>query len=133
MSTIRELLIVALVMACGSRSAPMSSPAPAEPAPTESPTPTEPAPIEQAPPPSLPSTSPQADGGPCLTSDDCTSGICEGQGCDDRTPGRCAPKQRGCTRDLRPFCGCDGVTFSASGACPGKRYKAKGACAATAP
>ena len=131
----RELLIAALLMACGPRSA-STPPAPADPAPTESPTPTEPAPAEPATPPTPPTAPPtgsQADGGPCLQADDCASGVCEGQGCDASTPGVCAAKQRGCTRDLRQYCGCDGTTFQASGSCPGKRYKAKGACAASAP
>ena len=69
-----------------------------------------------------------ADGGACLSSTDCTSGICEGEGCDTDSPGVCAPQQRGCTRDLRPYCGCDGQTFRTSGSCPGRRYAHKGAC-----
>ena len=42
--------------------------------------------------------------------------------------GKCAPKNRACTKDLRAYCGCDGQTFKASGSCPGQRYSAKGAC-----
>ncbi|HLL21111.1 MAG TPA: hypothetical protein VK427_03220 [Kofleriaceae bacterium] len=70
----------------------------------------------------------KADGSPCLTADECTSGVCEGQGCGDSTPGTCAAKSRPCTRDLRTYCGCDGKTFQASGSCPLRRYAAKNKC-----
>jgi hypothetical protein len=63
-----------------------------------------------------------------LISSDCESGVCEGQGCSDATPGKCAPRSRGCTRDLREYCGCDGKTFRSSGSCPGARFSAKSAC-----
>ncbi len=64
----------------------------------------------------------------CNATADCAADmICEGQGCGDME-GRCVPKQRACTRDLRPYCGCDGVTFRASGSCPGARYRSQGAC-----
>jgi hypothetical protein len=68
------------------------------------------------------------DGATCLAAADCASGICEGEGCTDDRPGRCAPKSRACTRDLRQYCGCDGQTFGASGSCPGRRYAATGTC-----
>ncbi len=71
---------------------------------------------------------PQADGASCLSGADCASGICEGLGCDEETPGVCMPQMRPCTRDLRPYCGCDGETFRTSGSCPGKRYASKDAC-----
>jgi len=74
-------------------------------------------------------STPRPDGEACLQSTDCASGICEGQGCSDDTPGRCMPKARGCTRDLRAYCGCDGKTFRASGSCPLQRYASKGTCA----
>jgi len=75
-------------------------------------------------------TSGAADGTPCLQDSNCASGICEGKGCGDDTPGKCASKARGCTRDRRTYCGCDGVTFYGSGSCPGKRYLDAGACPA---
>jgi hypothetical protein len=75
-------------------------------------------------------SSPGADGSPCLQASDCASGICEGQGCADDAPGKCASKARGCTRDRRPYCGCDGATFYGSGTCPGKRYSAAAECPA---
>ena len=70
----------------------------------------------------------KADGASCLASEECTSGICEGEGCGDTKPGTCAPANRACTRDLRPYCGCDGVTFRTSGSCPGRRFAYKGEC-----
>jgi hypothetical protein len=67
-------------------------------------------------------------GAPCLAGADCESGVCEGMGCGDDQPGVCAARERGCTRDLRPFCGCDGETFRASSSCPGRRYAHPGPC-----
>ena len=37
-------------------------------------------------------------------------------------------RQRKCTLDLRPYCGCDGVTFRTSGSCPGQRFSARAEC-----
>ncbi len=68
------------------------------------------------------------EGQSCLDGAECASGVCEGQGCGDDAPGTCAPKGRACTKDLRPYCGCDGKTFKTSGSCPGRRYAAKGSC-----
>jgi len=70
----------------------------------------------------------KADGASCLAGAECASGVCEGQGCGNDTPGTCMPAARRCTRDLRPYCGCDGKTFRTSGSCPGQRYAAKGEC-----
>ncbi len=65
----------------------------------------------------------------CLQSSDCGDGmICEGQGCDDDQPGVCVASARACTRDLKPYCGCDGTTFLSSGSCPGQRYQAAMPC-----
>ena len=69
-----------------------------------------------------------ADGASCLSGDECSSGTCEGEGCGDDTPGVCMSNDRPCTRDLRPYCGCDGETFRTSGSCPGKRYSARDFC-----
>lgn len=90
--------------------APVEEPAPVEPIPAE-PVPAEPAPILN-----------------CLSGADCPSGVCEGLGCDDDHPGVCAEEMRACTRDLRPYCGCDGQTFLAGGNCPLQRYRNKGPC-----
>jgi hypothetical protein len=135
---LRGLLIAAFLIACGGpRSSTMTAPPPpAEPAPSETATPTEPAAQTPTTPAQTQPQPPQgaaADGAACLKNEDCASGTCEGQGCDDAHPGVCAPKTRACTRDLRPYCGCDGKTFSTSGTCPGRRYQAKGACTASAP
>ena len=84
--------------------------------------------------PTPPSTQPpveqakKTDGASCLAGDECSSGICEGQGCGEATPGKCMPRGRGCTRDLRTYCGCDGKTFRSSGSCPGRRYSATNSC-----
>lgn len=64
----------------------------------------------------------------CLSDADCDGGVCEGEGCGDDQPGVCASPDRMCTRDARPYCGCDGQTFSSSGSCPGRRYASKGKC-----
>jgi hypothetical protein len=71
-----------------------------------------------------------ASGGACLQGSDCSSGVCEGEGCGDDAPGVCAPAQRSCTRDRRPYCGCDGETFFSSGSCPGARFSQRGMCSA---
>lgn len=71
---------------------------------------------------------PQPDGEACLQATDCESGVCEGRGCTDEEPGVCMSAQRMCTRDYRPYCGCDGTTFHGSGTCPGQRYLHEGTC-----
>jgi hypothetical protein len=64
----------------------------------------------------------------CLSTADCPEGsVCEGLGCGDDQPGRCMG-MRPCTRDLRMYCGCDGVTFGSSGSCPGRRFAHEGEC-----
>ncbi|MCB9663974.1 MAG: hypothetical protein H6732_07660 [Alphaproteobacteria bacterium] len=69
------------------------------------------------------------DGAPCVRAADCRSGICEGQGCSASSPGTCQPRERMCTMDVRPYCGCDGRTFTAtSGSCPGRRFRSAGPC-----
>lgn len=73
------------------------------------------------------------DGAACLKASDCASGVCEGHGCTDTTPGTCAPAERACTRDRRPYCGCDGETFYSSGSCPGRRYARQGTCGDVVP
>lgn len=63
----------------------------------------------------------------CLKGSECLSGICEGEGCGDKK-GVCVSGTRMCTRDLRPYCGCDDKTFFASGSCPARRFQKKGPC-----
>ena len=72
-----------------------------------------------------------AAGAPCDAASDCASGICEGEGC-GAAAGRCAESGRVCTADAVEYCGCDGVTFAASGSCPNARFAARGACAPAA-
>ncbi len=71
---------------------------------------------------------PGAPGDDCTDGAQCSSGICEGEGCGDDTPGKCIAADRMCTRDARSYCGCDGKTFVGSGTCPGQRYASAGAC-----
>lgn len=127
----RIAVIAILLAACSSPSKP-PTPTPVEPTPVE-PTPVEPTPtatVDAAPAPAPKPPALIADGASCLRGEECASGVCEGEGCFDETPGTCAPAQRGCTKDLRSYCGCDGVTFKTSGSCPKRRYEAKGACPA---
>lgn len=72
-----------------------------------------------------PSADPASAG--CTVDADCDGGICEGEGCGPNE-GVCQPADRMCTRDLQPYCGCDGRTFRSSGSCPGARYRHRGEC-----
>ncbi len=69
----------------------------------------------------------KAVGAVCGDGAECASGVCEGSGCEP-TSGKCVDAKRMCTRDLRPYCGCDGKPFTASGTCPGRLYRNQGAC-----
>ena len=100
------MVVVLWLGACAAQQVPASPPA-AEPQPVAA-------------------TAKMADGGECQAGEDCESGICEGMGCD--VAGKCMPRARPCTMDLRPYCGCDGKTFRSSGSCPGRRYSAKAEC-----
>jgi hypothetical protein len=107
--------LLAAVVAC-KKQEPAPAPALASPAPEAA----APAPAWEPPPP-VPATA-------CRSNADCPEGaICEGEGCGDDAPGTCVG-MRPCTRDLRQYCGCDGVTFGASGTCPGRRYAHRGPC-----
>ena len=68
-------------------------------------------------------------GSTCLLASECSSGVCEGEGCDNDHPGHCAEDHRMCTRDYRQYCTCDGKSFGGSGSCPGRRYASRGKCA----
>jgi hypothetical protein len=64
----------------------------------------------------------------CRTDADCGgNAVCEGEGCGD-VLGTCAPADRMCTRDAQSYCDCAGVTFVASGSCPGRRFAHRGVC-----
>jgi hypothetical protein len=76
-------------------------------------------------------TEPAAASG-CSDDSDCDGGVCEGEGCGPGE-GVCQPRDRMCTRDLQPYCGCDGQTFRNSGSCPGARFAHRGECEAAAP
>jgi hypothetical protein len=116
-----RLVLLLLLVACGPRNqAPEATP---ETTPAATPTAT------PAPAPS-PKQDGAAPGASCLRPSECASGVCEGQGCGDDTPGTCVdPAARICTMDLVSYCDCDGVTFQASGTCPGRRVASRGACA----
>ena len=128
-----RVLLLALVIvglaACPGSGPPPSGARPSDPMETP-PTTSDPGAVQDTDP-TPPSTPPppenkQADGAACHAGDDCASGICEGEGCN--VPGRCMPRARACTRDLRTYCGCDGKTFQASGSCPGQRFASRNAC-----
>jgi len=122
----RCAVIAMLVVGCSSPQAPGRTPVASEtPAASEQPEPQGP---HEPPEPAQGDNAPRADGEPCLDASECASGICEGEGCDAATPGRCAPASRACTRDLRAYCGCDGTTFRTSGSCPGRRFASRGEC-----
>jgi hypothetical protein len=69
-----------------------------------------------------------SEGKPCTSNAECPGGACIGDGLEGcgGAPGRCGPDR--CTRDRRAYCGCDGVTFHASGKCPGAEYAYRGEC-----
>lgn len=70
------------------------------------------------------------DGARCDSDADCgAEQVCEGLGCGAQE-GRCADRERQCTRDLATYCGCDGGEFQASGSCPGARFAYRGPCEA---
>lgn len=109
-----RMLPLLVLLACGARQAP----APAS-TPTPAATPAAPAPTP---------ANGLADGAECTTADQCASGVCEGMGCEDSTPGTCMPVHRGCTKDLVAFCTCAGETIRTSSRCPGTRVAQRGAC-----
>lgn len=80
-------------------------------------------------PPPPPSVGNPAQNVACTSSEGCQRGqMClGGEGCGE--PWTCQPS-RPCTRDLVPFCGCDGQTFRGSSTCPARPYAHRGACAA---
>ena len=69
----------------------------------------------------------RAEGSKCSQGSECQSGVCEGKGCGP-DEGRCVAKNPPCTYDLVTYCGCDGKPFQASGSCPKRTYKHRGAC-----
>lgn len=126
--------LLALLLACA-RPAPSPEVA-AEAAPTEAEPTAEVAPLlpgaigGDAPVEAASTDAPQA----CLRAEDCGADmLCEGLGCGEDQPGQCVSNLRPCTADLRPYCGCDGQTFLASGTCPGRRYSAAMPCPGAAP
>ncbi|MFT3700295.1 MAG: hypothetical protein QM831_44535 [Kofleriaceae bacterium] len=124
--------LISIFVACTPAPPP---PAPPPQPPAEAPPPPPPAatpPVAEAnpsdPPPAETNHPVRGDGEQCFGNAECASGACEGLGCDQVHPGTCARTKRICTRDRRPYCGCDGKTFFSSSTCPGARYSAKGQC-----
>lgn len=74
-----------------------------------------------------PPPAPSGPNGGCHSSAECGEGMtCTGEpGCGQ--PWTCQPA-RPCTRDLVPFCGCDGQTFRSSSSCPGRPVRHRGPC-----
>ena len=123
-------LLLALLVACSSSPAPGTRPPDPVQTPPQTTDPGAPQDVDPLPPSTQPPVEQgkKADGASCLVGDECSSGTCEGLGCGDDAPGKCVPRARGCTRDLRSYCGCDGKTFQASGSCPGRRFSARAKC-----
>ena len=84
------------------------------------------------PPPQAPARRNLGLGEVCTSSEQCAHGLtCTGEpGCGQ--PWTCQ-QAHPCTRDLVPFCGCDGQVFRSSSTCPGRPYRNRGACANPAP
>ncbi len=84
------------------------------------------------PPPQAPSPRSLAQGQACTASTQCGEGLtCAGEpGCG--RPWSCQPAHP-CTRDLVPFCGCDGRVFRSSSSCPGRPHRSRGVCANSTP
>lgn len=106
------LLVCALLVGCGSE---QPRPVPPAPSNTGSASPTS-------------SAGAKPEGAECLAAADCTSKVCEGEGCGADHPGHCVAADRMCTQDIQSYCGCDGKTFTASGSCPGQRYAHRNQC-----
>jgi hypothetical protein len=62
----------------------------------------------------------------CSSSEPCTQGLCVGASCGDTWT--CVVDGRDCTGSLVDYCGCDGVIFQDSWACPTRPYSYPGAC-----
>ncbi|MFV8752623.1 hypothetical protein ACNOYE_18910 [Nannocystaceae bacterium ST9] len=68
-------------------------------------------------------------GEPCTHGQQCSSGLCMGEGlegCGTGATGVCS--EAGCTKDLASYCGCNGFEFSGSGSCPNQQFAYRGPC-----
>jgi len=63
---------------------------------------------------------------PCSSTEPCAQGLCVGASCGDTWT--CVVDGRDCTGSLTDYCGCDGVTFLDSWACPASPFDHLGAC-----
>ncbi len=62
----------------------------------------------------------------CSSSEPCAQGLCVGASCGD--PWTCVVDGQDCAGTLVDYCGCDGVIFQDSWACPTRPYSSPGAC-----
>lgn len=62
----------------------------------------------------------------CFSTEPCAQGLCVGASCGDIWT--CIEDRRTCSTNLADYCGCDGVTFQDSQACPTRPYASRGAC-----
>ena len=62
----------------------------------------------------------------CSSTKPCSQGLCMGASCGDTWT--CVVDGRDCTGSLTDYCGCDGVTFLDSWACPASPFDHLGAC-----
>jgi hypothetical protein len=62
----------------------------------------------------------------CSSTKPCAQGLCMGVSCSDTWT--CVVDGRDCTGNLVDYCGCDGVTFLDSWACPASPFDHRGAC-----
>jgi hypothetical protein len=125
-AAVASAALAVLVAACPTARQPPVPPGGSEPI-DDGPAAVEPGPPE-TPGPVEPESARRQDGSPCLTASQCQSGLCEGLGCGADQPGRCVSRDRMCTADLVPYCGCDDRRFEASSSCPAARYQARGDC-----
>ena len=63
---------------------------------------------------------------PCSSTEPCAQGLCVGASCGDTWT--CVEDGRFCPPSLADYCGCDGVTFLDSWACPASPFDHRGAC-----
>jgi hypothetical protein len=62
----------------------------------------------------------------CSSTEPCAEGLCVGASCGDTWT--CIEDRRTCSTSPADYCGCDGVTFQDSVACPTRPYASRGAC-----
>jgi hypothetical protein len=112
------LFAAAAACACGK-----AQPDPVAPAATFTP------PLLTATPPMVPNLAPVKPVKTCKANADCGQGERCGFVAGCGAPQQCVP-DTGCTKDLVPYCGCDGKVFESSGTCAGQPFANRGGCGA---